>query len=124
VAAVREATGGEGAAVVVEATGRDGAAATAAACTRRGGRVVTLGLPTRPQLLDVARLSLAEIDLVATLAHVCPVDLPEAVAVLAGGSLHDVVLDRIVPLEAVVEEGIAPLAAGAVDGKVLVAPAG
>jgi threonine dehydrogenase-like Zn-dependent dehydrogenase len=124
VAAVREATGGEGAAVVVEATGRDGAAATAAACARRGGRVVMLGLPTAPQPLDVARLSLAEIDLVATLAHVCKVDLPDALAVLADGNLHDVVLDRTVPLETVVDDGLAPLAAGALDGKVLVAPAG
>jgi len=124
VAAVLEATGGEGAAVVVEATGRDGATAAAAACTRRGGRVVMLGLPTTPQLLDVAKISLAEIDLVATLAHVCKVDLPEAVAVLAGGGLHDVVVDRTVPLDAVVEEGLAPLTAGSLDGKVLVAPAG
>jgi threonine dehydrogenase-like Zn-dependent dehydrogenase len=124
VAAVREATGGEGAAVVVEATGRDGATRTAAACVRRGGRVVMLGLPTTPQLLDVAKISLAEIDLIATLAHVCKVDLPEALAVLAEGNLHDVVLDRIVPLETVVDEGLAPLAAGALDGKVLVAPAG
>jgi threonine dehydrogenase-like Zn-dependent dehydrogenase len=122
--AVREATGGEGAAVFVEASGRDGALATAAACTRRGGRVVMLGLPTTPQLLDVARISLAEIDLVATLAHVCKDDLPEAVAMLAAGNLHDIVLDRTVPLEAVVAEGLAPLAAGALDGKVLVAPAG
>ena len=83
-----------------------------------------LGLPTTPQLLDVAGISLAEIDLVATLAHVCTVDLPEAVAVLEAGNLHNVVLDRTVPLEAVVAEGLAPLAAGALDGKVLVAPAG
>jgi (R,R)-butanediol dehydrogenase/meso-butanediol dehydrogenase/diacetyl reductase len=72
----------------------------------------------------VAKISLAEIDLVATLAHVCRVDLPEALAVLAAGNLHDVVLDRIVPLDAVVEEGLAPLAAGTLDGKVLVATAG
>ncbi len=117
---VRDLTGGDGAAVVVEATGRDGAAATAAACTRRGGRVVVLGLPPKPQLLELSRLTLGEIDLIATVAHVCKVDLPEALTVLASGDLAKVVVDRVVPLNSIVEDGLEPLAAGTVDGKVLV----
>lgn len=123
VASVRELTDGDGAALVVEATGRDGAAATAAACARRGGRVVTLGLPTTAQQLELTRLTLAEVDLVASVAHVCRVDLPDAVEMLADGELARVVLDRVIPLDALVAEGLEPLAAGAVDGKVLVAPA-
>jgi threonine dehydrogenase-like Zn-dependent dehydrogenase len=120
---VRELTDGDGAALVVEATGKDGAAALAAACARRGGRVVVLGLPTKAQQLELARLTLAEIDLIASVAHVCPVDLPEAVETLATSELARIVADRVIPLEALVAEGLEPLAAGAVDGKVLVAPA-
>ena len=120
--AVRALTGGDGADLVVEATGRDGAAGTAAACARRGGRVVTLGLPTKPQQLELTKLTLAEVDLVASVAHVCRVDLPDALDMLARGGLAEVVVDRIVPLDALVEEGLAPLAAGEVDGKVLVTP--
>ena len=123
VAAVRELTNGEGAAVVVEASGAAGAAAVAAACARRGGRVVMLGLPTKAQQLELATLTLAEIDLVASVAHVCRVDLPEALDMLARGDLARTVVDRVVPLDALVAEGLEPLAAGAVEGKVLVAPA-
>jgi threonine dehydrogenase-like Zn-dependent dehydrogenase len=117
---VQNLTGGDGADAVVEASGRDGAAARAAACARRGGRVVLVGLPAQAQLLELSRLTLAEIDLIATVAHVCKVDLPEALGILASTDIAQVVTDRVIPLSAIVEEGLAPLAAGTVDGKVLV----
>jgi (R,R)-butanediol dehydrogenase / meso-butanediol dehydrogenase / diacetyl reductase len=122
VASVRELTGGDGAAVVVEASGAEGAAAVAAACTRRGGRVVVVGLPANVQPLELAKLALAEIDLVGTVAHVCRVDLPDALDMLADGELARVVVDRVIPLDALVDDGLQPLAAGNVEGKVLVAP--
>jgi (R,R)-butanediol dehydrogenase/meso-butanediol dehydrogenase/diacetyl reductase len=102
VAAVRELTNGDGAAVVVEASGTEGAVAVAAACARRGGRVVMLGLPTEAQRLELAKLTLSEIDLVASVAHVCRVDLPEALDMLARGDLARAVVDRVVPLDALV----------------------
>ena len=108
--------------VVVEASGSNGAAALAAACARRGGGVVVLGLPTEAQLLELTKLTLAEIDLVGSVAHVCGVDVPEALETLAHGDLAGVVVDRVIPLDALVAGGLEPVAAGSVDGKVLVAP--
>jgi threonine dehydrogenase-like Zn-dependent dehydrogenase len=121
-AAVRDLTEGAGAPLVVEASGSDGAAALAAASARRGGRVVVLGLPTEAQRLDLAMLTLAEIDLVGSVAHVCAVDVPEALATLERGDLARLVVDRVIPLDELVAEGLEPVAAGTVDGKVLVAP--
>ena len=119
---VRELTGGDGAGVVVEASGAPGAASIAAACARRGGRVVVVGLPKEAQRLELAALALAEIDVVGTVAHVCRVDLPDALEMLARGALERAVVDRVIPLDALVEDGLQPLAAGSIDGKVLVSP--
>ncbi len=52
-AAIRAATDGAGADVVVEASGAADAPATAVAATRRGGRVVLLGLQHAPVELDL-----------------------------------------------------------------------
>ena len=116
---VRDVTGGEGADCVIEASGSDGAAAHAASLARRGGRVVLVGLPAREQTLDLDHLTLSEIDLISTVAHICRVDLPEALRILGSTDIAEVVADRVVPLTAFVEEGLAPFAAGEVDGKVL-----
>jgi (R,R)-butanediol dehydrogenase / meso-butanediol dehydrogenase / diacetyl reductase len=124
VESIRELTGGDGAAVVIEASGAEGAVALAAACARRGGRVVVVGLPTKAQQIEVAKLALAEIDVVGTVAHVCRIDLPDALDMLANGDLARIVVDRVIPLDALVTDGLAPLAAGTVEGKVLVAPVG
>jgi (R,R)-butanediol dehydrogenase/meso-butanediol dehydrogenase/diacetyl reductase len=75
-----------------------------------------------PRELDLADLVLREVDLVTSVAHVCDHDLPVALELLAAGPLAAEALDRVVPLDAVVEDGLEPLAAGRVAGKVLVAP--
>lgn len=120
-AAVLEATAGRGADIVIEASGTPEGLATAWRTVRRGGRVIIVGLQDAPREVDLFRLSLAEIDVRTTLAHVCDIDLPEAIEVLAEQDLRPVI-DRVIPLERIVSEGLEPLAAGKVSGKPLVSP--
>ncbi len=119
-AAIRAATGEEGADVVVEASGIASAPATAVAATRRGGRVVLLGLQHAPDEIDLLALTLAEIELTPSVAHICDTDLPQALAMLARGDLAPAIVDRVIPLEAVVEDGLQPIAERSVGGKVVV----
>jgi (R,R)-butanediol dehydrogenase/meso-butanediol dehydrogenase/diacetyl reductase len=122
VAAVRELTGADGADVVIEATGTDGAAANAVAMAARGGQVLLVGLPHRPQPLDLAGLTLREVDVAGTVAHVCDEDLPAALRLLAAGSIAGRLLDRVIGLDAIVIDGLEALLEGRAAGKVLVDP--
>ena len=119
-AAIRAATDGEGADMVIEASGSAAAPATAVAAARRGGRVVLLGLQHSPDEIDLLALTLAEIELIPSVAHVCDTDLPHALAMLAGGNLAPTIVDRLIPLGAVVEDGLRPIAERSVSGKVVV----
>lgn len=116
---VLELTGG-GADVVLETSGVAHAPALCVSLARAGGRAVIVGLQRAPVALDLLDLALREVDLRPALAHVCATDVPEALAVLASGTVAALVVDRTIGLEALVAEGLAPLAAGAVHGKVLV----
>jgi threonine dehydrogenase-like Zn-dependent dehydrogenase len=118
-----EATGGEGAHVVIEASGAPHAPAAALAATRRGGRVLLVGLQSAPREIDLFSMTLREVQVTTTLAHVCDVDLPESLGLLAGTELAEIVLDRTVPLTSLVDQGIRPLADGTARGKILVDPA-
>ena len=118
--AIREATGGEGAHVVIEASGAPTAPAAALAAARRGGRVALVGLQSAPRELDLFAFTVREVDVFTTLAHVCDVDLPEAIAVLAARDLVPIVVDRVIPLDALVEEGLRPLAERTATGKIVV----
>jgi len=109
---------------VLEASGAAGSPALAARLVRRGGRLMLIGLQSAPRELDLHDLVLREVDILTSVAHVCGSDLPEAIDLLADGRLAAAALDRVIPLEALVEEGLEPLAAGQVAGKVLVDPAG
>lgn len=119
---VRELTGGHGADVVIEASGAPTAPADAISATRRGGRVVLVGLQAAPRELDLFALAVHEIDVITTLAHVCDVDLPAALAILAAEDLTGVVMDRLIPLDHVVDEGLRPLAERRARGKIVVDP--
>ena len=118
--AIIEATGGEGAHVVIEASGAPHAPAAALAAARRGGRVLLVGLQAEPRTLDLLGFAVREVDVLTTLAHVCDVDLPEALALLDGHDIAPAVLDRVIGLDELVEEGIRPLAEGAARGKIVV----
>jgi hypothetical protein len=61
---------------------------------------------------------------VTSLAHVCDVDLPAALEMLARTNVAEVVLDRVIPLAELVEEGIRPLADSNARGKIVVDPRG
>lgn len=120
--AVREITGAIGVDVVVEASGAPPAPTLAQSLVKRGGTVVMLGLQAEPRALDLADLVVREVDIVSTNAHVCDQDLPEAIELLADGRIAAAAIDRVVPLEDVVAEGLVPLAEGRVSGKVVVDP--
>lgn len=109
---------------VLEASGAPGSPALAARLVRRGGRLMLIGLQSAPRELDLHDLVLREVDILTSVAHVCGSDLPEAIELLADGRLAAAALDRVIGLEALVEEGLEPLAAGQVAGKVLIDPAG
>ncbi len=120
--AVLEATGGEGAQVVVEASGAARAPEIAVAAARRGGRVLIVGLQSMPSELDLFALTTREVGIATAVAHVCDVDLPESLELMAKGELADIVLDRVIPLDELVDEGIRPLTEGAARGKIVVDP--
>lgn len=119
-AAIREATGGDGADVVMEATGVPASPSIAIHAARRGGRVVIVGLQAEPPPVDVFDAALREVDLTTTVAHICDTNLPESLGVLAQTEVAGQVLDRVISLERIVEDGLAPLAEGRAGGKIVV----
>ena len=122
-ASLRAATGGEGPEIVIEASGAPESTGVALEAVRRGGLVLQVGLHSSPGQLDLFDATIREIDIVTTNAHVCDQDLPEAVEMLETTDLGSLVIDRVIPLTAVVEEGLQPLAAGTARGKIVVDPA-
>lgn len=120
--AVLALTGGAGADVVLETSGVAHAPQLAIDLARRGGRVVIVGLQPRPVALNLLDVALREVELRSALAHVCATDVPEALQVLADGTVAAQVIDRVVALGDVVERGLIPLAERRVAGKVLVDP--
>lgn len=117
---VREAFGGEPVDVVAEASGAAGSPALAQRLVGAGGRMLLVGLQKSPRELDLYDLVLREVEVQTTVAHVCDTDIPEALDLLAETGLAAASIDRVVPLEAVVSDGLEPLADGEVSGKVLV----
>jgi len=118
--AILEATDGEGAHVVIEASGTPHAPAAALAAARRGGRVLLVGLQSQPREIDLFAFAVREVDIFTTLAHVCDVDLPEALALLGAQDIAPVVMDRVIGLDDLVADGIRPLAQSAARGKIVV----
>jgi len=116
------ATDGEGAHVVMEASGAPHAPGAAIEATRRGGRILLVGLQSEPREIDLFALTVHEIEVTTTLAHVCDVDLPESLELISDSRLAATVLDRVIPLEELVEGGIRPLAEGIARGKIVVDP--
>jgi (R,R)-butanediol dehydrogenase/meso-butanediol dehydrogenase/diacetyl reductase len=122
VKAVTHLTDGAGVHVFMEAAGALQGPTTALATTRRGGRILLVGLQTEPRALDLHSMVLREIELVTTVAHVCDVDLPEALDMLSTTPLATIVLDRVIALEALVDEGLRAIADGSARGKIVVNP--
>ena len=99
--------------VVYEVTGTLGGLEAARALVEPGGRIVAVGLHDRPRQVNLRALTLDEISIVGTMAHVCARDLPAALLLLRqrGRPWVDVApvalaLDQLVP------DGIIPLVEG------------
>jgi (R,R)-butanediol dehydrogenase/meso-butanediol dehydrogenase/diacetyl reductase len=116
---VRPAAGGAPD-VVIEASGAAPALRSALDLVRPGGRVVMLGLPGAPVELAVRQAVIAEVDLRSSSAHVCDTDIPTALDVLAARRIDHLVVERVVPLDQVVEEAFEPMAAGTLTGKAVI----
>jgi len=99
--------------VVYEVTGTVAGVDAALSAVRPGGRVVVVGLHERLREIDLRSLTLRELSILGTNAHVVGADLPEALRLLAARRepWSDVAptalsLDRLVP------DGLEPLAEG------------
>jgi (R,R)-butanediol dehydrogenase/meso-butanediol dehydrogenase/diacetyl reductase len=115
-----ELTDGVGFDIVVEASGSPHAPAAAIAGSRRGGRVLLVGLHGAPRPIDLTRMILREVDICTTVAHVCDSDIPAALALLAGSDVAAITAGPRIPLDALVEDGLRPLAERRAAGKILV----
>ncbi len=117
---VMQATGGKGAATVVECTGRETVIEAAVGLLRRTGTLMVVGLQTGAISFDFHGLVQREITVRTSNAHVCSTDLPEALGLLGVRDLAPLLVDRVIPLERLVPDGLLAAAAGEVHGKVLV----
>lgn len=118
--AVLAAVGDAGAQVVIEASGAPASPAAALSMVRRGGDVVIVGLQAAPVPVDLFSVSVREIEVHGTLAHVCAEDLTEAITVLASTKLAKTVLGEVIALSDLVEAGLRPLAERKAHGKIVV----
>jgi (R,R)-butanediol dehydrogenase / meso-butanediol dehydrogenase / diacetyl reductase len=106
--------------VVIEASGAPVAPAAAIAGTRRGGRTLLVGLHGAPRELDLTRTILREVDIFTTVAHVCDSDIPAALDLLAETDVAEITAGPRIQLEALVDDGLRPLAERRAEGKILV----
>jgi (R,R)-butanediol dehydrogenase/meso-butanediol dehydrogenase/diacetyl reductase len=117
-----ELSDGIGFDVVIEASGAPHAPAAAIAGARRGGRVLLVGLHDAPRPLELTPMILREVDVVTTVAHVCDSDIPAALDLLADGRVAAATAGPRIHLDALVDEGLRPLAERRAVGKILVVP--
>jgi (R,R)-butanediol dehydrogenase/meso-butanediol dehydrogenase/diacetyl reductase len=82
---------------------------------------VVLGLPNRPVPVDIRRAVVNEIDVVTSSAHVCRLDVPAAIELLARREIDATIVAAVIALDDLVEQGLEPLTAGSAGGKILVA---
>jgi (R,R)-butanediol dehydrogenase / meso-butanediol dehydrogenase / diacetyl reductase len=106
--------------VAIEASGAPGTLDAVITATRRGGRVLVVGLPKQPPVVDTADIALRELDLLGTVAHICDRNIPQALDILAATPSVGNAADRVIPLDDLVGDGLQPLCQGQVTGKVLV----
>ena len=119
---VKRLTDDMGVEIFIEASGTPSGPSTALAATQKGGQVLIVGMQAAPRSLDFHDLTYREITVTSTVAHVCTSDLPKSLDILTQTDLADFVLDRVIPLEDLVGEGIMALADGRAKGKVVVNP--
>jgi (R,R)-butanediol dehydrogenase/meso-butanediol dehydrogenase/diacetyl reductase len=118
--AIRAAAGPDGPHVIVEATGVAHAPAAAFKAVRRGGRVLLVGLQNAPREVDLFSLTVREIDVKTTLAHVLSEDLADSLEVLRTTDVFDIVVDKVIGLDELLDEAIRPLVERRAKGKIIV----
>jgi 2-desacetyl-2-hydroxyethyl bacteriochlorophyllide A dehydrogenase len=110
-----------GADVVFETSGAPGAAARGLVLTKRGGTLMLMGLNKTPQDFPFVDAILKEVVLQTTVAHVCKDDMPDALKLLASGTVARLLTDRTYSLEDI-GEAFEVLTSGKASGKILVTP--
>jgi (R,R)-butanediol dehydrogenase/meso-butanediol dehydrogenase/diacetyl reductase len=97
--------------VIYEVSGSAAGFREALSLAPRGARVVMVGLQHGTAEIDARGVSLREVELIGTNAHICSVDLPEALRLLASrkGGWTDIAPVAL-SLDELVEEGLRPLA--------------
>ena len=85
--------------------------------------MLLVGLHAAPREIHLTPMILREVDVFTTVAHVCDSDIPAALELLASSDVAAVTAGPRIPLEALVEEGLRPLAERRAPGKILVTPA-
>jgi threonine dehydrogenase-like Zn-dependent dehydrogenase len=118
--AIREATSADGPDVIIEATGAPHAPAASFDAVRRGGRVLLVGLHGAPREVDLFSLTVREVEILTTLAHVFAEDLADALDLLRTADVYDVIVGQVIRLDHLVEAAIKPLAERRARGKVVV----
>jgi (R,R)-butanediol dehydrogenase/meso-butanediol dehydrogenase/diacetyl reductase len=118
---VRGLTGGAGVDVVIEASGKSSGLELAVSIVRHGGRIHLVGLPAEPSSIDLHECVVHEIDFSSSNGHICGLDIPAALELLADGRLSELVTDRVIDLERLVPDGLESMAEGTTHGKVVVA---
>lgn len=110
--------------LVFECTGTAAALPAALAVTPPGARIVVVGLPTAAVPVDFRAFSLAEKDLIGTVAHVFGRDFADAIDLLAADpAMWTDVAPLVRPLSEVVSAGLAgPPAGGPQQIKLLFDP--
>ncbi len=99
--------------VVYEVSGHAAGLATALELVKPGGRLVLVGLHDGNLAANARELTLSEIEVIGTNAHVCDVDLPRALELLGARSTPwDDVAPVALPLDELVSEGITPIVEG------------
>lgn len=119
--ALRAIVGPVGADVVIEATGAPGQLDLCLHLVRQGGTILGVGLPSKPQEIDVHHLVLSEVTIATTVAHVCGEDMAPSLEILAHTNLGDELVEAVYGLDEVPHQ-LARLAAGEIRGKVLFDP--
>lgn len=99
--------------VVYEVTGSVPGIEAAMEVVRPGGRIVAVGLHERPREIDLRSITLRELSIHGTNAHVVGADLPEALRLLAlRAEPWSDVAPTAISLDRLVADGLEPLAEG------------
>ncbi len=122
VKAVHDLTDGLGVETFIEASGAPIGPPTALKATQKGGHVLLVGMQAKPVAIDMHDMVFREITLTTSVSHVCNTDLPKSLDILTNTDLAALTLDRVIPLDDLVDEGILALSDGRAKGKVVVNP--